>query len=143
MEQARGDQMPDEDRGAPDVLGAYIRNQRRMADLSLRQLAGMTKISNAYLSQVERGLHQPSLRILRSIADALNIPGEDLLSHAGMPAAGPEKAHSSTDTETVILADRHLSQDEKDVLVRLYRTFRASHPSTDRNPTEGSRPLQQ
>ena len=71
-------------------LGGYIRLQRQLADLSLRQLSDLTKVSNAYLSQVERGLHQPSLRVLRSIADALNLSADTLLSQAGM--AGKENA---------------------------------------------------
>src|ERR1700754_1759681 len=70
-------------------LGSYIRMQRQLADLSLRQLADLTKVSNAYLSQVERGLHQPSLRVLRSIADALNLSADTLLVKAGMPTGRP------------------------------------------------------
>ena len=66
------------------LLGAYIRTQRHLADLSLRQLAAMTNVSNAYLSQIERGLHQPSVKVLRSIADALNLSGETLLARAGL-----------------------------------------------------------
>ena len=57
------------------VLGSYLRAQRKLADLSLRQLAEMAQVSNAYLSQIERGLHQPSVKVLRSIADALKLPG--------------------------------------------------------------------
>ena len=64
-------------------LGAFIRAQRQLADLSLREMAAMTRISNAYLSQVERGLHQPSLTVLRAIADALGLTTEQLLAKAG------------------------------------------------------------
>jgi len=55
------------------MLGSFIRMQRQMANLSLRQLSALTEISNPYLSQVERGLHEPSIRVLKSIADALNV----------------------------------------------------------------------
>src|SRR5215210_3258012 len=65
-------------------LGQYIRLQRQMADLSLRGMADLTKVSNAYLSQIERGLHQPSLRVLQAIAEALNIPADTLLAEAGL-----------------------------------------------------------
>ena len=130
---------PDAAAAAKDVLGAYIRGQRRMADLSLRQLAEMTNISNAYLSQIERGLHQPSLRILRSISEALNIPGEDLLSHAGLRRSEREEMQAAGGTEAAILADESLSKDEKDVLLQLYRTFRARR--SDR--PEGAGPLEQ
>ena len=71
----------------PSVLGSYIRAQRQLADLSLRQLATLSNVSNAYLSQVERGLHQPSLKVLRSIADALDISTEHMLSQAGVMSA--------------------------------------------------------
>src|SRR5437763_17023479 len=76
----------DDSRVDPRVrqLGDYIRLQRQMADLSLRGMAELTKVSNAYLSQVERGLHQPSLRVLRAIAEALNIPPDALLAQAGV-----------------------------------------------------------
>lgn len=114
---------PEASAAAKDVLGAYIRAQRRMADLSLRQLAEMTNISNAYLSQIERGLHQPSLRILRSLAQVLDIPAEDLLSHTGLGGSDRTQAQPSGGTEAAILADEGLSTEEKDVLLRLYRTF--------------------
>jgi transcriptional regulator with XRE-family HTH domain len=105
------------------MLGGYIRTQRNLADLSLRQLAAMTNVSNAYLSQIERGLHQPSVKVLRSIADALNLSGEALLSRAGF--ANPEQApaQDATVTESAILADAKLTEEEKQILVSIYRQF--------------------
>jgi transcriptional regulator with XRE-family HTH domain len=106
-----------------DALGGYIRAQRELAALSLRQLADMSHVSNAYLSQVERGLHQPSLKVLRSIANALNVSAESLLTQAGLidpDSAGPG-------TEAAILADLALTEEEKQVLLGLYRRFRSSH----------------
>jgi transcriptional regulator with XRE-family HTH domain len=111
----------------PDVLGAYIRAQRRLADLSLRQLAGMSNVSNAYLSQIERGLHQPSLKILQSIADALNLSGEALLAEAGLIPHDPSANTANTGTEAAILADADLSEEERQVLVGVYRNFRQRH----------------
>ncbi|HEV7829145.1 MAG TPA: helix-turn-helix transcriptional regulator, partial [Pseudonocardiaceae bacterium] len=73
-------------------LGAFIRAQRQLADLSLREMAALTRISNAYLSQVERGLHQPSLTVLRAIADALGLTTEQLLAKAGWMQPGPGEA---------------------------------------------------
>ena len=67
-----------------EALGAFIREQRLRADMSLRQLAGLTKLSNAYLSQIERGLHEPSVRVLKAISDALNLSAETLLAQAGL-----------------------------------------------------------
>ena len=63
-----------------EALGAFIRTQRRMANLSLRQLAELTHLSNPYLSQIERGLHQPSVRVLKQISDALNVSAETLMA---------------------------------------------------------------
>ena len=88
-----------------EALGAFIRTQRKLANLSLRQLADMTSLSNPYLSQVERGLHQPSVRVLKLISEALNVSAETLLTQAGLldgerPGAetGPGQAgHASRD----------------------------------------------
>jgi transcriptional regulator with XRE-family HTH domain len=106
-------------------LGRYIRMQRQLADLSLRQLADMTKVSNAYLSQVERGLHQPSLRVLRSIADALNLSADTLLNQAGMAGKDGATAPGST-TEAAIMSDPDLGPEERDALLRVYRSLRRS-----------------
>ena len=72
-----------------NALGGFIRAQRQLAKLSLRDMATMTSVSNAYLSQVERGLHQPSLKVLHSIADALQLSTEQLLSQAGWATGTP------------------------------------------------------
>jgi transcriptional regulator with XRE-family HTH domain len=112
-------------RARPDVLGAYIRAQRQLADLSLRQLADMSKVSNAYLSQIERGLHQPSVRILQSIAGALNLSGETLLAEAGI--LDPDLADPAAGVEKAVMADADLTDEEKHVLVGIYRNFRQRH----------------
>jgi transcriptional regulator with XRE-family HTH domain len=120
--------MADESDGDPQLrdLGGYIRVQRQLSDLSLRQLAGMTKVSNAYLSQVERGLHQPSLRVLRSIADALNLSADTMLAQAGLldPPSGSEEPAARTDTEAAILSDPELAPDDRHALLRVYRSLR-------------------
>ncbi len=117
------------------VLGSYIRAQRQLADLSLRQLATLSNVSNAYLSQVERGLHQPSLKVLRSIADALDISTEHLLSQTGVMSAGARafsdatgaSATTSAGTVEAILADSALREDEKQAMLALYKTFVNRH----------------
>jgi transcriptional regulator with XRE-family HTH domain len=118
------------EQGEPDPqmrqLGGYIKLQRQLAELSLRRLADMTQVSNAYLSQIERGLHQPSLRVLRSIAEALNVSAETLLAQAGMepgstgPAAG---SPATAGTEAAIRADPDLTEEEQEALIRIYRSF--------------------
>jgi transcriptional regulator with XRE-family HTH domain len=111
-------------------LGEYIRLQRQMADLSLRRMAEMTRVSNAYLSQVERGLHQPSIRVLRSIAGALNLSAEALLVQAGLLDAdvrNERQADDSTvvpDTESVIRQDPALRPEDREALVRIYKSLR-------------------
>jgi transcriptional regulator with XRE-family HTH domain len=118
-----------------EVLGAFIREQRKRANLSLRQLAELTSLSNPYLSQVERGLHQPSVRVLRAISDALNLSAESLLAQAGLidAIAGPADARADAgaaadetavpDTEQAIRADKRLSDDQKSALIVVYRSM--------------------
>jgi len=104
-----------------DVLGEFIRNQRHLANLSLRQLAAMTAVSNAYLSQIERGLHAPSVRVLKSIATALNLSAEVLLAQAGLitePADAEDDA-----TEAALRADGRLTAPQKRALLSVYRSY--------------------
>lgn len=136
MADESGGQEPSADRGSgaagtdgtarPPDLGGYIRLQRQLADLSLRQLAGMTKVSNAYLSQIERGLHQPSLRVLRSIADALNLSADTVLAQAGLidVVAEADDGGARSDTEAAILDDPELRPDDREALLRVYRSLR-------------------
>jgi transcriptional regulator with XRE-family HTH domain len=117
-----------------EALGAFIRTQRRMANLSLRQLAELTHLSNPYLSQIERGLHQPSVRVLKQISDALNVSAETLMAQAGLidkvaanaagdgdgPGATPKAAPP---TEDSIRADERLSEEQKAALIAVYRSM--------------------
>jgi len=114
-------------------LGAFIREQRKQANLSLRQLAERTRLSNPYLSQIERGLHQPSVRVLRAISDALNLSAETLLTQAGLidALAGGAEAdtadgaavHDVPATEQAIQADKRLSEEQKSALLAVYRSM--------------------
>ena len=113
-----------------EALGAFIRQQRQRAGLSLRQMAELTSLSNPYLSQVERGLHQPSVRVLRAISDALNLSAETLLAQAGLidAIAGPDGARptpwpAAPGTEDTIRADPRLSDDQKEALIAVYRSM--------------------
>ena len=110
-------------------LGAFIRAQRQLADLSLREMAALTRISNAYLSQVERGLHQPSLTVLRAIAQTLGLTTEELLAKAGwtqpepvdLPADVPTDLPAST--EDSIRSDPRLTEAQREALLGVYRSF--------------------
>jgi transcriptional regulator with XRE-family HTH domain len=103
------------------MLGGFIRAQRQMANLSLRQLSALTEVSNPYLSQVERGLHEPSVRVLKSIADALNVSAETLLEQAGL-ITGSEKLQSEA-TEDAIRADSRLTDPQRRALLSVYRSY--------------------
>jgi transcriptional regulator with XRE-family HTH domain len=102
-------------------LGAYIRAQRQLANLSLRQLAELTAVSNPYLSQIERGMHQPSVRVLRAIARALNLSAETLLAQAGLLDAGAPEDSGGNAVEEAIRADQRLSAEAKQALITVYR----------------------
>lgn len=119
-----------------EALGAFIREQRKRANLSLRQLAELTSLSNPYLSQVERGLHQPSVRVLKALSGALNVSAETLLAQAGLIDAMTVGATEVTDThepnvpgtEQAIAADPRLGDDQKAALIAVYRSMLASAP---------------
>ena len=102
-------------------LGPYLRAQRRLANLSLRQMAELAGVSNPYLSQIERGLHEPSVRVLRAIAEALNLSAETVLEQAGLLSGN---GTGPTDTETAIRHDPGLTEDQKLALLSVYRSFR-------------------
>ena len=113
-----------------EALGAFIRTQRQMANLSLRQLADLTNLSNPYLSQVERGLHEPSVRVLKAISGALNVSAETLLAQAGLvdavtgeKADAPDEADEEERTEAAITADKRLTDDQKAALIAVYRSM--------------------
>ena len=129
--------MPSKDpwRDQLEGLGSFIRSQRRLANLSLRQLAELTDVSNPYLSQIERGLHEPSVRVLKSIARALNVSAETLLSQAGLlegeeagGASGVGRAsRSGPDTEAAIRSDPRLTDAQKNALLAVYRSYIAEN----------------
>jgi transcriptional regulator with XRE-family HTH domain len=110
-----------------EALGAFIRRQRKLANLSLRQLADRTKLSNPYLSQIERGLHQPSVRVIRLISDALNVSAETLLAQAGLLHHKDSEAGESTanhvSVEDAIHAENRLSADQKSALIAVLRSM--------------------
>jgi transcriptional regulator with XRE-family HTH domain len=117
-----------------EALGAFIRAQRKMANLSLRQFAELTSLSNPYLSQVERGLHQPSLPVLKAISDALNLSAGTLLAQAGLfdmaasegteeDGNGQGEVNQNVQTEDAIRADARLNDDQKAAIIAVYRSM--------------------
>jgi transcriptional regulator with XRE-family HTH domain len=107
-----------------EAFGRYLKTQRQFSELSLRELGRMTNLSNAYLSQLERGLHEPSLRVLRALADALGIPFETLLTQTGLASEGSGAGEMGS-AESAILADPALSDAQKDALLAVYRSYAA------------------
>jgi transcriptional regulator with XRE-family HTH domain len=104
-------------------LGAFIREQRGTARLSLRRLSELAGISNPYLSQIERGLRRPSAEILQQIAKALRISAETLYVQAGIL----EPPDGTPDLTRIILADQTISEEQKQALIRIYLSFRRDY----------------
>src|ERR1700679_2088103 len=102
--------------GNVPAIGAYIREQREQARISLRQLARLAGVSNPYLSQIERGLRKPSADILQQIAKGLRISAEQLYVRAGIL----DPRYGDPELVAAILADPVLSERQKNVLVEVY-----------------------
>jgi transcriptional regulator with XRE-family HTH domain len=100
-------------------LGIFIREQRQLGRISLRKLSEQAGISNPYLSQIERGLRKPSAEILQQIAKALRISAETLYVRAGIL----EERDGEDDVELALLRDPHLTEDQKQTLLKVYRSF--------------------
>ncbi len=109
------------------AFGDYVRSQRKLAELSLRQLADMTSLSNPYLSKLERGMHQPSVNAVTNIAKALGVPAETLLAKAAglVPGFDVKSGHNevTVTTEQAIKRDAKLSDEQKLALLGVYRSF--------------------
>jgi transcriptional regulator with XRE-family HTH domain len=105
------------------ALGAFIRSQRQQAEMSLRDLAEKTNVSNPYLSQIERGLHEPSVRVLKAISEALNVSIETLLARAGLASDRDDGVPASPTTVEVIEADPALSAEQRATLLAVYRSY--------------------
>ena len=105
-----------------EKLGTFIREQRKQAEMSLRDLASRTNVSNPYLSQIERGLHEPSVRVLTAIAKALNLSAEALMVQAGMLDA-PEAGDHPPSVPDALRADPLLTAEQKAALLTVYRSY--------------------
>lgn len=103
-------------------LGEFLREQRRNAQLSLRQLADAAGVSNPYLSQIERGLRKPSADILQQLAKALRISAETLYVQAGI--LDERRDREGLEVHSAILTDPWLTEKQKQVLVQVYESFR-------------------
>ncbi len=125
-----------------EALGEFIHAQRKMAEMSLRDLSEVSELSNAYLSQIERGLHEPSMRAVNQIAQAFNMSTETMLRQAGLlgddeedeerPTTGKKgkKKSKPVSTPDAIRADPALTDAQKEALLAVYRGFGIDDGST-------------
>jgi transcriptional regulator with XRE-family HTH domain len=118
-------------------LGEFIAGQRRAAQLSLRQLAAQTGISNPYLSQIERGLRKPSAEVLQQLAKALRVSAETLYVRAGI--LDPDD-HRTTSVEMALLADTAVTERQKHVLMDVYTSFVKENERSATNSGDPPRP---
>ena len=116
-----------------EALGELIRKQRQQAELTLRDLAERANVSNPDLSQIERGLHEPSVRVLKAIAGALNLSAESLLVQAGV-LEGTEDGHRPVTVEDAVRADVRLTDDQRSALMSVYRSFVEDEPPKAKKP---------
>ncbi|MEO6794589.1 MAG: helix-turn-helix transcriptional regulator [Mycobacterium sp.] len=116
--------MPQDDKLAAVVstaaadIGGFIRAQRELAQVSMRQLADKAGVSNPYLSQIERGLRKPSADVLNQIAKALRVSAEVLYIRAGML----EPSEQSEVRDAVFL-DTAITERQKQILLDIYNSF--------------------
>jgi transcriptional regulator with XRE-family HTH domain len=117
-------------------LGEIIRQQRELAEMSMRQFAEVAGISNPYLSQIERGLRAPSQTVLDGIAKALKLSSETLYAQAGMTRPGEGDEQSAV--LAAIAADTRLTARQRSALREVYEAFAATSPRASRRRGSGA-----
>lgn len=121
-----------------EALGELIRSQRQQAELTLRELAARTNVSNPYLSQIERGLHEPSVRVLKAIAGALNLSAESLLQQAGILEGTDDDAPPPPPSvDEAVRADPKLTNEQREALLSVYRSFTDPPPGGPKRRRSG------
>ena len=109
-------------------LGEFIRRQRELSEMSMREFARVAGISNPYLSQIERGLRAPSEQVMQAIADTLKISADTLYEQAGV--------HPVQESESAVLQaireDPRLTGRQRQALIQVYEAFAATGPQPSR-----------
>ena len=118
-----------------NAFGAYVRSQRELAQLTLRQAAELASISNPYLSQIEHGLALPSVAVLSALADALSVSAETMLLRAA-GIARPDSAGRPAYTEDSIRQDPRLDNSQKHALLAVLASFVGSGPAVEHDEPE-------
>ena len=114
-----------------EAFGGFIRSQRKLANLTLRQLAELTSLSNPYLSELELGMHHPCVRVLKQLSDALNVSAELLLAEAGLlntVAGGGDASPETNRVEHAIRTDASLDDKQKAALLAVYQSMSRQQP---------------
>ena len=113
--------MPEQDDSVLVAFGEFVKAQRRLAQVSQRNLARMSGVSDSYLSQIERGNYRPSPQVVKALAQAFGLKPEQLYTMLGF--MGDEKDDSPPTVEQAIQLDSKLEPAQKDALIRVYRSF--------------------
>jgi transcriptional regulator with XRE-family HTH domain len=113
--------MPESDDSVLVAFGEFVKAQRRLAQVSQRNLARMSGVSDSYLSQIERGNYRPSPQVVKALAQAFGLKPEQLYTMLGF--MDDEKENSQPTVEQAIQLDPKLEPAQKDALIRVYRSF--------------------
>ncbi|GIG85434.1 helix-turn-helix domain-containing protein [Plantactinospora endophytica] len=119
----------------PRDVGGFIRDLRRNAKISLRQLAEQAGVSNPYLSQIERGLRKPSAEVLQQLASALRVSTPVMYLRAGLL-----DDREGQGVLAAIAADPDLTMPQKQSLSQIYETFRRENIRHGDVPAEPGAP---
>ena len=122
-------------------LGEYLREQRELARLSVRQLSAIAGVSNPYLSQIERGVKRPSAEILQQIAKGLSISAETLYVQAGLLDPKDAVAEAGATTRAAIRSDPALTTRQRQTLIEIYESFVGTQPEPADTDAEPARPI--
>ena len=125
--------MPEDEQSLPESLGEIVRRQRELSELSMRQFAALAGISNPYLSQIERGLREPSDQVAEAIAKVLQTSVDALYKEAGIDEDQPESAVADA-----IAADPDLTPRQRQALLTSYEAFLAVNGRPRRRRPRGS-----
>lgn len=113
--------MPESDDSVLVAFGEFVKAQRRLAQVSQRNLARMSGVSDSYLSQIERGNYRPSPQVVKALALAFGLKPEQLYTMLGFMDEEKEDSHPTV--EQAIQLDPKLEPAQKDALIRVYRSF--------------------
>ena len=113
--------MAEQDDSVLVAFGEFVKAQRRLAQVSQRNLARMSGVSDSYLSQIERGNYRPSPQVVKALAQAFGLKPEQLYTMLGF--MDDEREDSQPTVEQAIQLDPKLEAAQKDALIRVYRSF--------------------